>query len=301
MTRGAIMSQTLEMNFDRTLAQGNVKAAMREVSASKRDLWQVDPKDIRVIDGFNVRVKNAEYDAHIRSLADSIKLDGFYQDKPLGGYVALEGGKQIIYLHDGHCRLEAVLLAIDEGADVQRVPMVVSPAGTSMEDLVVSLVRSNSGKPLSTYETAIVCKRLSRYGWTSTEIARRLGFSSQQYVDSLLLLAAAPIQIRDMVCNGVVSASMAIDALQKQGDKAVDVLIRARDRAKGAGKNRVTAKFMPGAEFRKQVRKGAEQMWEAISRITHDDGYSHLSSETRQMLEKILGDIERVDEGSVVV
>lgn len=104
-----------------------------------------------------------------------------------------------------------------------------------------------------------------------------------------------------MVCNGVVSASMAIDALQKQGDKAVDVLVRARDRAKGAGKNRVTAKFMPGAEFRKQVRKAAEPMWEAISRITHDDGYSHLSSETRQMLEKILGDIERVDEGSVVV
>ena len=135
--------------FDKELTPGNVKAAMKESGAGSRDLWQVAPDKLRTMEGFNVRTRGDDHTAHIRSIADSIKANGYYQYQPLGGVVAVENGEQVIYIHAGHCRLEAALLAIAEGATLERLPVVVSPAGTSMEDLTVELVRGNSGKALT--------------------------------------------------------------------------------------------------------------------------------------------------------
>ena len=78
-------------NFEVQLVQGSTKKAMHSANASSRDLWQVEIESIRVIDNFNVRIKDDKYDAHIRALADSMKSEGFYQDKPLAGYVAKDG------------------------------------------------------------------------------------------------------------------------------------------------------------------------------------------------------------------
>lgn len=83
--------------FDTTLVAGNVKAAMRNVQASSRDLWEVNVSDIRILDDFNVRIHDSAWETHIRALANSMKVEGFYQDKPLAGYVAKEGDAQVIY------------------------------------------------------------------------------------------------------------------------------------------------------------------------------------------------------------
>ena len=140
------------------LIQGKVKEAMK--GAASRDLWQVPIADLHVIDGFNVRADGVEHREHVAGVADSIIANGFYQNKPLAGYVALQGGKQVIYITDGHCRLEAAQEAIKRGAEIKALPVVVSPKGTSIEDLTVGLVTNNSGKPLSQYEIGLVCKRL---------------------------------------------------------------------------------------------------------------------------------------------
>lgn len=286
-------NENLEFNFDKTLVQGAVKKVMTAIEAPSRDLWQVAPQDIRVMEGFNVRVKDDAYYAHIRSIADSIKTEGFFPHKPLAGYVAVEDGVQVIYLHDGHCRFDGAKLAISEGADLKRLPLVVSAAGTSLEDLTVGLVRDNSGRPLSTYETAVVCKRLSRFGWDSAQIAKRLGFSSAQYVDGLLTLIAAPLELRQMVINGVVSASVAIDTLAKHGDKALDVLRAAQQKANGAGKTKVTQKFMPDVMFKRQVKKAAEPMWQTLNAIKEDKGFKALSPELREKLTVLLDQVNK--------
>jgi len=201
----------------------------------------VDPGKLRTLEGFNARVKNEAYTARVRWIADSIKANGFYPDKPLTGFVALEDGEEVIYVTGGHRRHEGVLLAIEEGADVGTVPVVIKPRGTSMEDLMVDLVVGNEGDPLTTYEQAVVCKRLAGFGWEPKEIARRLGYSTAQYVDGLLALAASPLALRKMVMENVVSATMAIEAIKKHGDKAVDVLLAAMVKS---GKQRVTAKHL---------------------------------------------------------
>jgi ParB family chromosome partitioning protein len=272
-------------DFADSLTAGNVKAAMKEAGAVSADLWQVEPSRLRVLDGFNARVKNDAYTERVRWIADSIKVNGFYKDKPLSGFVAREGDDNFIYVTGGHRRHEAVLLAISEGVEVPSVPVIVSPKGTSMEDLTVALVVGNDGEPLSLYEAAVVCKRLAAFGWSSQEIARRLGYASTQYVDGLLALAGAPLPIRRMVMENVVAATVAIEAIKKHGGKAHEVLLAAMVKSAGG---RVTAKHMPQAEFKKAVRKQAEPLYTTLTKVQADPSYPMLSGELRHALELLL-------------
>jgi ParB family chromosome partitioning protein len=282
-------------DFTRELTPGNTKAAMKAVGAASSDLWKVDPGQLRTLDGFNARIKNDAYAARVRWIADSIKANGFYPDKPLTGFVALEDGEEVIYVTGGHRRHEGVLLAIEEGADVPTVPVVIKPRGTSMEDLTVDLVVGNEGEPLTTYEQAVVCKRLAGFGWEYKEIARRLGYSTAQYVDGLLSLASAPLAVRRMVMESVISATVAIEAIKKHGDKAADVLLAAMVKS---GTGRVTAKHMPDADFKKAVKKHAEPMYTALTKVQADPGFAKLSKEVRELLAELLQGLKKpVDDG----
>lgn len=280
-------------DFTRELTPGNTKAAMKAVGAASSDLWKVAPDQLRTLDGFNARIKNDAYAARVRWIADSIKANGFYPDKPLTGFVALEDGEEVIYVTGGHRRHEGVLLAIEEGADVPTVPVVIKPRGTSMEDLTVDLVVGNEGEPLTTYEQAVVCKRLAGFGWESKEIARRLGYSTAQYVDGLLSLASAPLAVRRMVMESVISATTAIDAIKKHGDKAADVLLAAMVKSGG----RVTAKHMPDADFKKAVKKQAEPMYTALTKVQADPGFAKLSKEVRELLAELLQGLKKPEGG----
>ena len=240
--------QTQQPQFDfAKLTAGTVKDAMKAVHAGSSDLWKVPVADIHVMPGFNVRLDNEETRAHIEGLADSIATNGFYFDKPLAGYVASENGKDVIYISDGHCRLAAAKLAIERGAEIKLLPVVVSPRGTSQEDLLVRLVTTNSGRPLTPMETAEVCKRLIGYGMTEAEIAKRLSFTPK-YVADLLALIAAPVAVRQAVADGQVSATTAIKAVKEHGGEAGAVIGDAVATAKAAGKSRATQKHFPKPE-----------------------------------------------------
>jgi len=264
------MQPIQEEIFNINLTPGSIKSAMKSANAPSRDLWQVPPDSIRVIENFNVRIHGPSYAASVRTYADSMKSEGFYQHKPLAGYVAKEGDDQIIYITDGHTRLDAVKLAISEGAEITHVPVVVSQSGVSMEDLTVALVRGNSGQPLTPFELGIVCKRLAKYGYEIPVIAERIGVSSQ-YVNNLLSLMAAPIEIRNMVIEESVSATTAIEALVKYGDKATEKLLEAQGRATEAGKSKITQKHVdPDSEFKKAVKKESVEMYELLCRMHTD-------------------------------
>lgn len=94
--------------------QGSTKKAMS--GAKSRDLWQIDPRELKFMPGFNTRTPRPGLEAHIRALADSMKSEGYYLDKPIAVYIAREGDQEVKYVTDGHCRTKAVLLAIQEGA-----------------------------------------------------------------------------------------------------------------------------------------------------------------------------------------
>ena len=289
------MQLTLQDDWNKVIVQGSVKKAMGDVGAKSRDLWQVPLADIRKLDGFNVRVRDEAYLAHLRSIANSIRTNGFWPSHPLEGYVANEGGSNVIYLTGGYTRFEATLIANSEGAEIPCLPMVIAPQGTSIEDLTIALIKGNEGKPLTPYECGVVCKRLINFGWDTQQIAARLDLSTV-YIDGLLMLVAAPNEIRMMVQSGQVSATMAIQALRDYGSETIRHLETGLAKAKASGGHRVTSKHMPFAAFNKAVKSSAPVLFSSIRDITQDPGYSHLSGGLRTKIDELLSKLTELEE-----
>ncbi|MFC3340040.1 ParB/RepB/Spo0J family partition protein [Paracandidimonas soli] len=233
-----------ELDLTTAPARGNTKAAMKSAGARSADLWQVDPRLLHVMEGFNVRQNTPEYDEHIESITLSIIENGYYSDRPIAGYVARKDGENIIYVIDGHTRLAAVMRAIERGHNIETVPVVIKPAGSSMEDLTVALVKSNEGRPLAPMEIGMVCKRLLGMGLDEKTIAQRLGFS-KNYIDGLLLLVGAEKPIRDLVSSGQVAATLAMQELRSDPEAAAKRLQEAVRVAHDAGKSKATKKHLP--------------------------------------------------------
>lgn len=271
--------------FSVDLVNGNVKAAMRIAGAKSADLWKVPRSHIRTMPGFNPRnPDDPDYIAHIRALADSMKANGYYDDKPIAGFVSLENDIEVINVTDGHSRLAAFDIAVTEGFEATTLPVVVSPRGTNLEDLTVALVKRNGGKPLTPFEIAIVCKRLIGYGMDEKEIGKRLGYTTQ-YVEDLLNLVAAPKPVRDLVTTGKVSATTARKALKEHGNKAGGVLAAAVAQAEASGKRRATDKHVrkavgsqPAAALTSAVRDVLAERQRQIEAegwsLPHDDAHA---------------------------
>ena len=294
-----VQVKKIEADFTTTLVAGSIKGAMKDAGAGSRDLWQVEPGKLRIIEGFNPRVMTLEYRAHIRSLADSMKSEGYYQDQPMAGYVAKVDGETVIYIYSGHSRLLAVALAISEGAEIVRVPVVVSQDGVSMEDLTVNLIRGNDGKGLTYYESAVVCKRLVKYGMSVEEISARTGFTVP-LVKNRLVLMSAPLKLREMVAVGAMSATLAIEMVNDFGDKALEKATEAKERADEAGKTKVRKAQVVKSERVKFVVKSAPKLYEAASFVRRDPAYNMLTPEVREMLEALLQEIEDKKDEPVV-
>ena len=294
------VQQELSMTYDKVLVAGSTKGAMKEAKAASRDRWQVPVTAIEFLPNFNVRIKNDAYWARVRRYADSMKLVGFKQDKPLSGIVIVENGVQTIKGYGGYTRWDALALAnkelAAEGRDqITSVPMVIAPSGTTIEDLTDDLVTGNNGEQLQPFEIGIVCKRKQSYGSSVEDIARDLGFSPT-YVETLLFLMGAPKLIRDMVQNDQVGALEAVRVMREKGDKAVEVLQQGLERVASAGKTRVTAKFMPGAAQQKAIKKAAPEMVDTLKEIKKDPGYATLQPEIQQKLDQLLRKLDEAEQ-----
>ena len=294
-TQIASAIDALSVSPEFTLVAGAIKAAMRSAGAGSRDLWYVPRAQIRVIEGFNVRLKNANYDRHIAALAHSMKTDGYKAEFPLSGYVARDGSDSVIYITDGHCRLAGADLAISNGAEIDLLPVIVASQSRDLQDLTAGLVLSNTGKPLEALEKAAVCKRLALFGWSEDAIAVRLNFSSN-YVRDLLLLSGSPLVVRQLVADEKLSATAAIQMLVKHGDKAVGVILQGLEKAAASGKTKVTSRFMVTDPKAKFMKRSAPELFGAVQAVAQDPGYAGLSPELRSKIETVLMAIEKAND-----
>lgn len=267
----------------------NVKATMKEVGAVSADLWQVPYEDLYIQPGFNVREQNVDHMQHVSWIADSIVANGFYRDKPMAGYVATIEGKNRIVVTDGHCRHVAIGIALARGAEITKIPVVVKPSSTSMEDLVVAMVASNSGRLLTPYELGTVCKRLQGFGWDEKQIASRLNFTPT-YVTDLLFLQGCPKNVRKLVQDGKVSASNAIAAVREHGDQAADVLGDAVEKAEASGKTKATKKDMEPT-WKSECKKAGPKLYEALRWVMEDGGFHKLHESTQQTINDLIGNL----------
>lgn len=222
---------------------GNAKEAVKEVGATTRTIYMVPIDNITVAPGFNLRVtESEEYQEGIRELKDSILFKGFYSTKPLAGFVAKtsEGGN-VIYVTDGHRRLEAARAAVAEGADLDKLPMILKPASTSGEDLSVSLHRENMGVGLTMMEKAVLVRRLKNSGMVAKDIAKELGMTDR-YVSDLETLIDAPKAVRQLVSSGKISGTEAVKQLRKDPDNAAEKLQTVAAKAAARGQKKATGR-----------------------------------------------------------
>ncbi|MEY2153067.1 ParB/RepB/Spo0J family partition protein [Rhodanobacter sp. 115] len=280
--------------FDLELVPGGVKKIKSENRRSDA-MSMLAPEKISVLPNFNVRVRTPDYLEHLREIVDSMKADGFQIDQALSVYVARESDDDVVYVVDGHTRLEAAKIAIAEGAEFTEIPVILLPKSLNMVDMTVALKRSNTVRPLTPYETALVAKRLDMMDLSEAEIGRKLGLNPS-YVNGLLLLAAAPRAVANMVIANELSAAEAINVLRKHGNKAVEVLAKAKQKAGEAGRSRVTASHMPGAALNKAIRKSAPRLFATARQITEDPGYASLRTETRTQLDELLAELKKMED-----
>jgi hypothetical protein len=278
------MNTNVPTSFAHEIAQGNVKKAMAGISSG--DLWKVPVDQLHILPGFNVRTKSDEYEAHIDRIAKSIFNEGFYPDKALSVFI---DDRDRVCLRDGHSRYEATLRAIKMGAQITTLPCVTAPRGSTMEDYTIGLVKSNEGKPLAPIEVAVVCKRLTGWGWDEQKIADRLDYT-KQYVVDLLNLLSAPAALQQLVSAGKISASTAIKTSKKEGvAKATETLLAASKAAKGG---KVTAKTLkpakPAAKAEDLVFT-APYLKAALKRVFDDPGFNKLSDKTQSYIIDIVG------------
>lgn len=185
-------------------------ASIKKESKGRKDLFMIDPRKIVMKEGWNVRQETPELEEHIWGLSVSISELGVQQ--PLTVY--MDDGT--IYLSDGHCRLKATLLAIDAGSDIQAVPCRVEERGANEADRVLAMVTRNSGKPLTPLEKSLVVKKLIGFGWTEDNISRKMGMTVQ-YVGKLLEMQEMPEEMKNMINEGTVSATLALEECKREG------------------------------------------------------------------------------------
>lgn len=280
------------LEFNQELVPASHKALLRSLAHGSGSGVEVFPEDIRIIPGFNPRIPGPAFDAHVRTIADSIKERGFYKDKPIAGYAGMDGRKPVIFLTDGEVRYRATLIAIAEGALIETIPLVLKPEGTSREDLTVDLVRSNGGKPFTPLELSVVCARLRNYGWDIPKISNKLGITPE-YVSQLLMLAGAPQSLRDKVASGEATAGVAIQAMRQHGSDAAAVVEKALDDAKAKGKAKITAKNLPEQIRKKAIVKAAPRMLTTLQSIALHEAFQALPDDLRSQIDALLKDIPK--------
>ena len=289
-----VLIDPADFDGDIPFVPGSSRTAMKELGAKSQDLWFANPDDVQVFPDFNPRTDTPKHLAYIRWLADQMKSHGFKRDFPLSVVaVRNEDGSSSPYVTNGHTRLRAVKIARSEGADIQTVPIIYVEQGASMEDLTIGLSLSNSGQPLTMYETAVTYKRLVSFGRTPEDIATVMG-RSLVYVEGLLILVGAHREIRAMVQQDQISATLAIDTLRKHGVKALEVLQKALEAAQAKGANKATAKNVQAApvqQRRKVLHKAAPKLYDTLGEITKDPEYKSISPQLQAKIEDLLLDL----------
>ncbi len=208
---------------------------MNEVHETKKtDILLVDPRNIVVVDGFNVRTDMGD----IEALANSILEMGL--QVPL--MAKKVRGEDKFELVDGHRRFKAIQHLMANGHDIPFVKVL--PFTGNEEDRVLAMVTTGTGqKPLTELEQAEAVKRLVNFHYKPEEIARKVG-KSVPHIYNMLTLANASRKVKELVISGEISGTTIVHIVRQTADEREQykMVQDAIENAKKEGKKKATAK-----------------------------------------------------------
>lgn len=233
----------------RALAEGKTDGI------SKQTIFHVDPELVEFEPDFNLRTKDDLWGAHVDRLYLAMRAGAAVP--PID--VRVSAGKIICV--DGEGRTTAAMRMREEFPDFKLQARQF--AGNEQERVLHMLGTGSGQKSLTPLEQGLGFLRLTRYGMTPSEIAAKLGISTMT-VQNNLVLAEAPVEVQNLVRQGVVSSTTAREAIS-QGLEGVTALREAAAAAQAApaattkagkqsSKKKVTAQKLAGTAADKKTK-----------------------------------------------
>lgn len=237
------------------------------LETKRKDLFEVDPRNIKLVEGFNIRNIDAESDG-IQHLKASIKENGLQRPLVLKANPDKEEDGQEYIAVDGHRRLTAIKQLIEEGEDIRYVKAEISKRMND-EQALLAMFTLNDGEPLNPIEKAEGVRRLIEvYGYTPAEVATKIA-ESYATVSNLLILSNMPKSIKNKISQNIISAGLALQISRKVKDehKFVEQIedltknVKAETKENGKSKKRaaVTAKSAKHVVGEKNITRLLEE------------------------------------------
>lgn len=193
--------------------------AEETLKTKKTDLLMIDPRNIIVEEGFNVRTDMGDIDGLSESIVEVGQLE------PIT--VCKQRGTDKYILTDGHRRMAAINRAIEQGKNIPYVRAIVSTG--NIEDRLFAMVITGIGKKaLNSLEEGEAYKRLKAYGYEVKDIAAKVG-KSLPHIYNMLKLADVPQQVKKYVTDGSISGNTVVTLLKDA--KTADDLLRIVEEA----------------------------------------------------------------------
>ena len=234
--------------------------------------------ELYVEPGYNVREIDQE---HVAEFRDAFIAGEFVP--PLAVQVTEQGIKII----DGHHRYYGAKMASDEGHEIPRLEC--KDFAGSEADRIAFMVTSSQGKALSPLERAAAYQRLLNQGWTPAEIAKKVKRSAAD-VDQHLQLLECGDGLIAMVRAGEVAPTTAVALSREHGPKAESVAQVQMEKAKAAGKTKLTRSAAIPQFSAAKARRLAELLVGAD--YLQEDGFGtlRLTEGTDSEINRILAD-----------
>ncbi|WP_338053723.1 hypothetical protein [Serratia liquefaciens] len=154
---------------------------------------------------------------------------------------------------------------------------------------IARIMNSNTQLPLSPYEQSLVVKELAGFNLSPDEVAALVG-KSRATVDKLLAFSQANHDVQTLVREGSVAVDAAVDRVKEHGEAAEKVLAVDVEKAKKAGKKKVTKSFITPLFSANRARRLCELLYDAAPMLREEGNVLLLSPGTREEINKILNE-----------
>ena len=168
----------------------------------KAQVFDIDPRKIDIIDGFNKRKDFGDID----ELAAQIKEEGLLE--PITVVPYMKDGEERYFLVNGERRYRALMKLIKDGDDVEVISanFLEKPENMTDADLYIQQYLRNEGKKFNDVEFGYVCKTLKDSGLSNSEIAKKLGKNPGVITYALQSLEYDP-RIKEMIEKGEIGGT----------------------------------------------------------------------------------------------
>lgn len=241
--------------------------------------------DIHIQEGFNKRVD----DERTREADDDL-FNHLSHGKPVPPLEVRPRDDGGVWIVEGHRRHRAYLRCREAGKPVEWIAIL--PFTGSDVERIARIMNSNSQLALTPYEQSQVVKELAGFNLSPDEIAALVG-KSRATVDKLLTLTQANHDVQTLVKDGAVAVDAAVERLKEHGESAGKVLAGDVEKAKKAGKKKVTKSFITKQFSAARARRLCELLFDAAIMTRQEGEVLLLAPGTRDEVNTILNEYRR--------